>query len=166
MFDEETDEAFVGAEGGAVDAERSFLCVVAVFVDEAETFWDGEVDLVCGDGELASDGAPELDIDLWPVECRFARNLDVVDAALDEDVSDHVLGLFPEFRFVDEFFAEARRVMGGKAHEIFAEAEDLEVLEVHVVNAHELCLELIRGAVEVGVVHLHGTNAHEAHEFS
>ncbi len=166
MFDQESDEALVRAEGGTMDAEGSFLGVVAVFVNEPEAFWDGEVDLIGGDGELASDGAPELDVDLGAVERGFVGDLDVVDAGFDEDVADHVFGLLPKFGFVDEFFAESCGIVGGEAHEILSESEDLEVFEVHLVHGHEFSLELIRGEVEVGVVHLHGTDAHEAEEFA
>jgi hypothetical protein len=55
MFDEEADETFVGAERGAMNAERSLLGVVAVFVNEAETLRLCEIDLVGGDGELVAD---------------------------------------------------------------------------------------------------------------
>ncbi len=37
MLDEKADETLVRAERRAMDAERGFLGVVAVFVDEAET---------------------------------------------------------------------------------------------------------------------------------
>jgi len=56
--------------------------------------------------------------------------------------------------------------VGGEAHQVFLDAEDIEVLEIHLVHGIELGLELIFRAVDVGVVHLHGTDAHEAEEFA
>ncbi|MFM1944954.1 MAG: hypothetical protein RI897_3936 [Verrucomicrobiota bacterium] len=107
MFDEEADEAFVGSEGCPVDAEGGFVGIIAVAVGEAEAFRDGEVDLVGGEGKFAADGAPDLDIDFRAVEGGFVGDFDVIDAAIFEDIPDHVFGLDPEFGFIDEFLAEA-----------------------------------------------------------
>ena len=98
MFDQEADETFVGAERGAVDAERHLFGVVAGLVGETETFWLGEIDLIGGDGEFAADRAPDLDVDLRTVEGGFVWNFDVIDAAALENASDHVFGLEPECR--------------------------------------------------------------------
>src|SRR4029077_7384100 len=79
MFDQEADETFVGAERGAMNAERRLLGVVAIFVNEAEISRLRRVDLVGGDGEFAADGAPDLNVDLRTVERGFVRDLNVVD---------------------------------------------------------------------------------------
>ena len=83
--------------------------VVAVPIDEAEALRHGEVHLVGGNGELAADGAPDLDVDLRSVERRFVRHLDVVDARAVEDIAHHVLGLLPQLRLVDVLLARAFR---------------------------------------------------------
>ena len=85
---------------------------------------------------------------------------------LDEDVAHHVLGLLPEFGFVDEFLAELGGIVRGEAHLVLLDAENLEVVQIHLVHGVELALELRLGAVDVGVVHLHGAHAHEAQEFA
>ena len=63
--------------------------------------------------------------------------------------------LYPELGFIDEFLAELRRIVGGETHDVFLDAEDLEILQIHLVHGVELVLELLLGAVDVGVVHLH-----------
>ena len=166
VLDEEADEALVRAQRGAMDAERRLQRVVAVLVDEAELGGHGEVHLVGGDGELAADGAPHLHVDLRTVEGRLVGHLHVVDARLDQDVADHVLGLLPELRLVDELLAEAGGIVRAEAHLILLDAEDLEVFQVHLVHRAELVGELFGGAVEVRVVHVHGAHAHEAEELA
>ena len=68
MLNEETNQALMGAERSAVDAERRFFGVIAVPIDKAEALWHGEVHLVGGNAELAADGAPDLDVNLQSVE--------------------------------------------------------------------------------------------------
>ena len=166
MLDEEADEALVRAERRAMDAQRRLVGVVAVLIDEAEAGGHGEIDLVGGDGELAPDGAPDLHVDLRAVESGFVGDFDEVDAALDEDVAHHVFGLLPKLRLIHELLAELGRIMRGEAHQIFIDAEDFEVFQIHLVDGVELALELLLGAVEMGVVHLHGADAHEAEQLA
>ena len=56
--------------------------------------------------------------------------------------------------------------MRGETHEVFVDPEDLEILQVHLVDRVELGLELRLGAVEVRVVHLHRTHAHQAEKLA
>src|SRR5207244_6435480 len=118
-FDEEADETFVGAERGAMDAERNLLGVVAVLVNEVEPARLREIDLVGRDGKLPADGAPGLDIDLRSVKSRLVRHLDEIDAGILEHVSRHLLGLFPKLGLVDKFLPELRRIMSRETHQIF-----------------------------------------------
>ena len=166
VFDEEPDEPFVRSERGAVDAQRGFVRVVAVPIGEAETFGHREIDLIGRDREFASDGAPDLDVDLGAIESGFVGDLDEMDAGFDENIPDHFLGLAPEFRLVDEFLPQFFGVMGGESHEVLFEAEDLEVFEIHLIHGDELRFELFRGAVQMGVVHLHRSDPHEAEQFT
>ena len=166
MLDQKADETLMCAERRAVDAERGLEGVVAILVGEIEARRDGEVDLVGGDGKFAADGAPNLNVDLRAVESGFVRHLDIVDAAALKDTANHVLSLEPEFGLVDVFLAKLGRIVGGETHHVFVDAEDLEILEIHFIDRPELGFELLLGAVDVGVVHLHGTDAHEAEEFA
>ncbi|MFM1944955.1 MAG: hypothetical protein RI897_3937 [Verrucomicrobiota bacterium] len=56
--------------------------------------------------------------------------------------------------------------MGAEAHDVFIEAEDLEVFEVHLIDCVEFLGELVGGAIDMGVVHVEGSDAHEAEEFA
>ncbi len=166
VFDEEPDEPFVRSERGAVDAQRGFVRVVAVPVGEAETFWNREIDLIGRDREFASDGTPDLHVDLGAIESGFVGDFDKMDARFDENIPDHFLGLAPELRLVDELLSQLFWVMSGESHEVLFEAEDLEVFEVHLIHGDELRFELFRGAVQMGVVHLHRADPHEAEQFT
>ena len=116
MLDQEADETFVRAERRAVNAERSLLGVVAVFVDEAEALRHGEIDLVGGDGEFAADRAPDLDVDLRAVKGGFVRHFDVVDAGLRCRTPRTMSSvLIPELRFIDEFLAELGRIVRARS---------------------------------------------------
>src|SRR2546429_5731856 len=132
MFDEEADETFVGAERGAMDAERNLLGVIAIFVNEIEPAWLSEIDLVRGDRKFAADRAPGLDVDLRPVERGFVRDFYEIDSGILENVSRHLFGLFPKLGLVDKFLSELRRIVGGKAHHVFVDAEELEVFQIHL----------------------------------
>src|ERR1700736_4690689 len=105
MFDQEANETFVRAERRAMDAERRFLRVVAVFVNEIEPARLREVDLIGRDGKLTPDRAPGLHVDLWPVKRGFVRYFDKIDPGIPEDISRHYFGLFPKFRFIDKFLS-------------------------------------------------------------
>ena len=103
MLNEEADEALVRAERCPVDAERGLVGVVLVAIDEAELGGHGEVHLVGGDGEFATDGAPHLHVNLRPVERRLVWHFHVVDLRVNQHLPDHVLGLLPQLGFVDVF---------------------------------------------------------------
>ena len=166
MLDQEADEAFVRAERRAMDAERRLVRVVLVTIDEAELGGHGEVHLVGRQREFAADDTPDLHVNLRPVERRFVRHLHVVDLRINQHLPDHVLGLLPERGFVDVFLAQAFRRRRAEAHDVFLDAEKLEILEVHFVHGVEFLGELIGRAIDVRVVHVHGTDAHEAEQLA
>ena len=149
-----------------MDAQRRLVRVVLVAVGQAELGGHGEVHLVGGDGEFAADGAPHLHVDLRPVERRLVGDLHVVDAGFVQHLAHHVLGLFPKLRFIDVFLAQPFRRGGAEAHLIFFEAEDFEILQIHVVHRAELVGELLLGAIDVRVVHVERAHAHEAEQLA
>ncbi len=152
-----------------MDAERGFIHIVLVAIDQAEFARDGEVHLVGGQGEFAANDAPDLHVNFRAVEGRLIRHLDVVDAGVLERFADHFFGLFPKLRFVDEFgvvASQARGIVGAETHDVFLDAEDFEILEIHFVDGIELLGELLWSAVDVGVVHVERAHAHEAEKFA
>ena len=155
MFNQKTDESLVRAQRRAMNAERRRLGIVARPIHQPEPFRHGEVDLVGGNGELAPDRAPHLHIDLRSVEGGFIGHLDIIDAAALQNPTHHRFGPQPEFRLIDKFLTELRRVVGRKAHEIFVDPENLKILEIHRVDRIELGFELFLGAIDMRVVHLH-----------
>ena len=53
-----------------------------------------------------------------------------------------------------------------ESHLVFLESKDLEIFEIHFVDRLEFIRELIRRAVNVCIVHLHGSHPHQPHELS
>ena len=82
-----------------------------------------EIDLVCRDGELATDSAPGLHVDLWSVKRCFVRNLDVIYPGILQNITRHLFGLLPKFWFIDKFLAELCGIVRRKAHQILFDAE-------------------------------------------
>ena len=109
---------------------------------------------------------PHLHVNLRAVERRLVGDLHVVDAGFDQYLAHHVLGLFPQLRFVDVFLAEPFRRVRAEAHLIFFQAEDFKILQIHVVHGAELVGELLLGAIDVRVVHVERTHAHEAEQLA
>ena len=56
--------------------------------------------------------------------------------------------------------------MRAEAELVAIDAEDLEVIEIHLIHRLKLGGELFLGAVDMRVVHLHGAHAHQAEEFA
>ncbi len=56
--------------------------------------------------------------------------------------------------------------MGREAHDVLVDSENLEVLQVHLVHRAKLLLKLVLRAVNMRVVHLHGTHTHEAEKLA
>src|SRR5882724_2264941 len=106
MLDQKSDETFVGAKGGAMDADRNFVDVIAIFVAKVKVARLGEIDLVRRDRKLASDYAPRLNVDLWAVKGCFVWHFDIIDSGVLQNVACHFLGFFPKFWFIDKFLAE------------------------------------------------------------
>src|SRR5689334_18082125 len=149
-----------------MNTERSFLGVITIFVSEFEAFWLSEIDLVGGDCELAPDRAPDLDIDLGSVKRGLVRHFNVVNPGTLKDLAHHLFGLQPELGFVDEFLPELLPLVGRETHHVFLNPEELEIVEIHLVNSIELALELLWRAIDVGIIHLQRTHAHEAEKLA
>ena len=145
----------MGSERRAVDAERSFLQIIAILIDQAESLRHGKIYLVGGNGEFTPDRAPHLHVDLWSVERGFVRHLNIVDSGAIENVTDHFLRLDPELRLTNKFLAELGGIVRREAHEIFLDTENLEIPEIHLIDGIKLGLELILSAIDVRVIHLH-----------
>src|SRR4030095_7728154 len=96
-----------------MDAERCRFSVFARFVNKAESGRDGEINLVGRDRELTANCAPNLDVDLRPVEGGFVRHFDVIDSAALQDAADNRFGLDTEILIIDELLAQLRRIVGG-----------------------------------------------------
>jgi hypothetical protein len=56
--------------------------------------------------------------------------------------------------------------MRGKAHLVFLQAENLEVLEIHLVHGAEFPCELLFRAINMGIVHVQRTHAHETEKLA
>jgi hypothetical protein len=169
MLDEKTDEPLVRAERRAMDAQRRLVRVVLVAINQAEFSRHGEIHLVRRQRELAADDAPDLHVNLRAVKRRLVRHLHVGNLRIKQHLADQVLRLLPQFRFVDELgvvAGQARRIVRAEAHDVFLDAENLEILQIHFVDGIELGGELFRRAIDVRIVHVERADAHEAEQFA
>ena len=99
------------------------MLALRVDVGEPEARRNREVDLVRGQGELAADCAPYLDVDLGAVERGFVGNFGVVDAAVLEGLPDHRFGFNPQLGLAHVLLAQALRTVGAEPHLVFLDAE-------------------------------------------
>ena len=56
--------------------------------------------------------------------------------------------------------------MCAEAHDVFFDAENFEIFQIHFVDGVKLGRELLLGAINVGVVHVERANAHEAEKLA
>ena len=141
--------------------------VVLVAVGQAELGGHGEVHLVGGQREFAADDAPDLHVNLRAVKRRFVRHLDVVDAADSMSTSRTMSSvLIQSSGSLTYFLPRPSGDVRAEAHDVFLDAENLEILQIHLVDRVELLRELLRRAINVRVVHVERADAHEAEQFA
>ena len=154
MLDEESNEPLMGSKRGAMDAERYLFRIISITVMQAKFRGYGEVYLIRGDGELTTDGAPNLDINLGAIERSLIWHLDKIDSTFDQHATHHVFSFFPKLWLIHKLLTQLFWVVGRKSHLVFLEPEDLEVLEIHLIDRAEFLGELILGAIDMRVVHV------------
>ena len=64
------------------------------------------------------------------------------------------------------FSPQPGRVVRAEAHDVFLDAENLEIFQIHFVDRVELGRELFRRAINVRVVHVQRAHAHEAEQLA
>jgi uncharacterized MAPEG superfamily protein len=82
MLNQKSDETFMRAERRAMNADRNFIDVVAIFIAQVKIARLREIDLVGRDRKLASDHAPCLHVNLRSVKGRFVGHLDIIDSGI------------------------------------------------------------------------------------
>src|SRR5262245_41295362 len=124
MLDQKSDKTFVGAKRRAMNTDRNLLGVVFVFVAKIKTARLCKIDLIGGNGKLASDHAPRLHVDLRAIKGRFVRHFDVINSRVFQNVPRHLFSLFPELRFIDKFFAKLRWIVRRET-ELWKQTEEM-----------------------------------------
>ena len=56
--------------------------------------------------------------------------------------------------------------MRRETHQIFLDAEEFEIFQIHLVHGVELRFELLRSAIDVGVVHVQRAHPHESEQLA
>ena len=102
--------------------------VVRQVLTQAWQQFAGQSLAVLPNGELAAGGAPDLHVDLRPIEGRLVGDLDEGHLAMDHRLADHVLRLVPKAHVVDVLHSETSGVVGAQAHDVLLDPEDAEVL--------------------------------------
>ena len=148
-----------------MDAQRYFLDPFLVHVLQVETRGDCEIHLVGCQSELSPDRRPDLNIDLWTVEGSFVLDFLEWHTAVYHGAPHHFLGLDPQAFIVHIFFPQTGLSVQTETHDVLLDPKEIEVFLVEVNHAHELLFELLLHAIDMGVVHLHGADAHQAEQF-
>ena len=81
---------------------------------------------------------------------------------------EHYAGNFPLW-LVNEFgvvAGQARWIVSAETHDVFLNAENFEILQIHVVDPIEFLGELVLCAIDVRVVHVERTHAHQPEQFA
>ena len=148
VLEQHGEEAFDGAEQGAVNHHRALVGAVLRDVLELEALRQVEVELDGRDLPGAADGVAGLHRDLRAVEGGAARIVDELEVGFLGDLGERVGGLLPDLVGADVLV----RVLGGQLEVEVGQAKVLEQVQHEGEQAGELVLHLLAGAVDVGVV--------------
>ena len=164
MLDQKAHEPFDGAEDGAVNHDRTMAQAVGADVFEFEALRQAEVHLDGAELPRAAERIERHEIELRPVERRFAQTDRVFKAQLRHHLADAGLGGGPE-RIAARIFLRVVRIAQGNAA-TGLEAEDRHDFLHEAQAGFELVLELFGRAEDVAVVLGEAAHAHEAVEFA
>ncbi len=165
MLEKHGYETLHRAEGGAVNHDGAVLLVVAAGVFELEAFGQVVVDLDGAELPAAAEGVLDHEVELGAVECCLAKLGAGLEALLGAGVDDGLLGKVPVLVRADVFLlvlGVAERYLGLEVVKL----ESLEDVEDDVHHLEELALNLVGGAVDVGIVLRKAAHACQAVELA
>ena len=155
MLHQDPGEALHRAEQGAVDHHRALLAVVGV--GEVEALRHGEVDLAGAALPGAAQRIGDVEVDLRPVEGAVAGVERVLAVLALQRGAQRLLGLLPLLVAADRLLGPGREL---DPHVL--EAEPRVKLVDRLADPGHLADDLLRRAVDVGVVLGEGADAEEA----
>ena len=151
MLKQDGHETLHRAERRAVDHDRAMLLVVRPFVSQVETFGQVVIHLDRSELPLAADRIAHHEIQLRPVEGGLTEFDGRIQSLFGGRLDDRLFGLVPVFVRADVLLLVVRiaqRHLCGK----FIETQRLENIQHDVDHLHELVLQLVGTAKDVGVV--------------
>ncbi len=113
MLQQEADEPFVGTQWCAVDDQRSAWVHCLHRYIPAGIFCPGQNPPGWWPGELTSDGAPYLHINLRAIESALIGNFHKWNIAFFQHLAYHLFGFEPKLRFIDILLTELGRLVRG-----------------------------------------------------
>ena len=165
VFDEDSAEAFHGAEGSAVDHDGAVFLVVAADVFEFEAFGEVVVDLDGAELPTAADGVFDHEVEFGAVEGGFAVFDFGGEIFFFAGFDDGGFGFGPVFVGADVFGFVVGVAEGYLGFE-FVEAEGFEYYLDDFHHFDEFIFDLVGATEDVGIVLGEGADAGEAVEFA
>jgi hypothetical protein len=161
MLDQESGEALMAAQRGAVNDIDRLLVAIGGRVLKLKAFGRHEVELVGGDGVFGADHRLHHEVDFRAVERRLALDFLIRIAGLVHGLFEDVERRLPALGVID-IFVEVFHVRQGQAHPEIVDAEQAVIVRVHVHHVQELVLGLVGTAIDMGVVLAETTHPHQA----
>ena len=72
----------------------------------------------------------------------------------------------PKLGFVHVLFTQTFGRVGGKLHNVLGDTKEFEVAQVHIIHSFEFSRELFGGQVNMRVVHIEHSDAHQTKELA
>ena len=146
MFDEETDEPLVRAQRRAVDAERRLLGVVLVAVDQAEPFGTAKSTWFVARVNslpMALQTCTSFSGRRTRPRRRPRRSGSSNGSRTSRTMSSVCFHNSGSSTYL-HFSSPARRIVRAETHHVFLDAENLEILQIHLVHRVELLRRTVR----------------------
>ena len=140
-----------------MDAVRHVRRAVRADIGESEAAWLREIELHGADGLLPARDRSALDVDLGAVKGGFSDAVDIVDVHFGQNLGQHAFRERPRLGVVHVLVLALGvfRVPARQAHMVVREPQHGVGVGVHLHDALELVLDLLLGAVDMGIVHAH-----------
>ena len=157
FFDKNTEEAFDGTHGGAVQHHRNVLLVVLADILGTKALREVKVDLDGTALPVTSEAVLQREFELRAVEGAFTRVQDVVEASELRGFGEGGFSLVPNFVGTHALFRA-----GGELHHDVVETEVMvDFLHEGAEVGHFAC-NLVFGTEDVGVILHKAAHAHQA----
>ena len=136
--------------------------IIPILVSQTKARRNGKIDLIRREGKLFSNDIPNLDVDLRPVKRPLVWYFHKRRPRSHENITHHFFRLNPKRRLIHKFLPQFLGIMSAKTKLVAINPKDGEVLQIHRIHGLKLRRKLLLGTINMGVIHLHRPDAHQA----